>query len=115
MLLILTSFYLIFFSYSLRTAIEHIILQNNNHQFVGDEVVSAMLQYTEELSNISNYGHEIIPFARKAIDRNHLNDIELIWNEKFSVKTAETITKLVLGRSFNVVPSHEMFEVSRFV
>ena len=73
-----------------------------------------LLEPDNNLRNLSNYGHKIIPFARKVINRKHLSDVGLVWNEKYSVKTAETITNMILGHSFNILSSHEMFYESRF-
>lgn len=74
-----------------------------------------LLEPDNILRNLSHYGHKIIPFARKAISKKHLSDIGLVWNGKYSVKTAETITNMILGHSFNILPSDEMFYESRFV
>ena len=74
-----------------------------------------LLEPHDFLRKLSNYGHKIIPYAREAIDRKHLSGIGLVWNEKYSVTTAETITSMVFGLSFNILPCHEMFYESRYV
>ena len=88
---------------------EMIILRNEDKKHLNEDEVIKWMKIPEPLKNLSNYGHKIIPFARKSIDRSHLSGIGLVWNEEYSVTTAETITTMVFGLSFNIVPSHEMF------
>jgi hypothetical protein len=98
-----------------RFAMEMIILRSEDKQeFYEDDRFEAM-KLPKPLKNFSNYGHKIIPYARKTINRSRLSDIGIIWNEEYSVTAAETITSMVLGLSVNIVPCHEMFEESRYV
>jgi len=77
--------------------------------------MSDILSVPEHLKNLSNYGHKIIPYTRQFFDRSHLSDLELVWNKEYSVTTAEAITNMIIGHSFNILPSDEMFVESRFV
>lgn len=93
-----------------------IIQRNEDKKHLNeDEVYKFNVKIPEPLKKISNYGHKIIPYARKTIDQNPLSDIELVWNEEFSIETAETITSMVFGQSFNIIPCHEMFHKSRYI
>lgn len=46
---------------------------------------------------------------------NHINpkDIELVWNRNFHVPTADLLTSYGFGHSFNIAPSHELFDELR--
>lgn len=98
--------------------IESIILRYENKRFYTKKHIQAFKDERAlfiALNSTSNYGHKIIPFAKKFIDKSILSDFEIIWNDEYSVKTAETITSMVLGHSFNMLASHEMFYDSRYV
>jgi len=93
-----------------------IILRNEDRKHLNeDEVFKFNLKIPEPFKNLSNYGHKIIPYAKRTIDQSPLSGIGIVWNEEFSVTTAETITSMVFGLSSNIVPCHEMFHESRYV
>lgn len=71
--------------------------------------------YEDQFENLTDYGSKIISFVRKIAPKTQFLDIKLFWNEEFAVTTAETVTNMVLGYSFNILPSHKMFNVLRFV
>ena len=65
--------------------------------------------------NLSGYGQKIIAYARNWAPKSRFSEITLLYNDEFAVSTAETVTKIAPGYTFNILPSHAMFKKSRSV
>lgn len=82
--------------------------------YLDEVLVDQFADYEDIFENLTDYGSKIVPLVRKIAPKTQFLDIKLFWNEQFAVTTAETVTNMVLGYSFNILPSHEMFNVLRF-
>lgn len=59
------------------------------------------------------FGNKTVSTLRIFWNKINVDLLEIVWNERFNVLTAELLTSFGYGHSFNIVPSYEFFDESR--
>lgn len=93
---------------------DEILMRYGDKNHLDESFLDEFRTFDNFLVNASDYGHKIVPYAKKVAPKSQLTDTKLTWNE-YAVETTETVTVLALGYSFNILSCHEMFYALRFV
>ncbi|XP_070497894.1 pickpocket protein 28-like [Chironomus tepperi] len=67
----------------------------------------------KSLLNITGYGHKIVPILRKYASKSIRNQLSFTWDGQYAVPTAQVLTTMAFGYSFNIADFDDIFEESR--
>lgn len=59
------------------------------------------------------FGNKTVTTLRSFWNKINVDLLDIMWNERFNVSTAEILTGFGYGHSFNIAPSHEFFDEVR--